>query len=496
VARGAGGGVNTTEGAENRNPGSTAPLWAGAAVVAVAPFFAAFRSGGYYPETQLLIGIVAFVSLAVIAIAARWPPLPSGLPLAALAALVGYGVWTCLSTGWARVLEYAVHDVGRVASYAAVFALALAVMRDPRVRRLAPEALLAGIVVVCLYSLAGRLLPHVLQQDVNSVRLSQPLTYWNALGMFAGFGLLLGVTAAGDRTRPLLWRSLACAAAVPCGVTAYLTLSRGVVASVIAGLALCVAVRPGRATLVAAACAMVPVIALALLLNAFPDVVSAYSDAASRDSQASQGAVFLPILVCATAATGFAFARFTRSSLARGPSPLGPRGRARIAIAVVPLVLAVAVGIAGHGTEKNRLPSSASRITSIETARGHYWRVALGSFGRHPVNGVGSGSFTAEWRQRRGGDQVALDAHSLYVETLAELGVVGALLLLAFVTTVVVAVVRAVRATPRNPTVTAAAAVLGAFAVHLALDWDWEMPAVSLVPLILAAAVLQRRPAA
>jgi hypothetical protein len=374
-----------------------------------------------------------------------------------------------------------------------VFALALAVMREPRMRRLAPQVLLAGILVVCLYSLAGRLLPDLVHQDVNSVRLSQPITYWNALGMFAGFGLLLGVTAAGDRTRPLLWRSAACAAAVPCGVTAYLTLSRGVAASVIAGLALCVAVRPGRATLVATGCAMAPVIALALLLNAFPDVVSAYVDASSRHSQASQGAVLLPILACATGAAGFAFARLTRSPLARGPSPLRPRVRTALAVAVVPLVLAIAVGIAGHGTEKNKLPSSASRITSIETARGHYWRVALGAFGRHPVNGVGAGSFTAEWRQRRGRDQPALDAHSLYVETLAELGVVGALLVLAFAAAVAVALVRGVRAAPRNPTVTAAAAVLGAFAVHLALDWDWEMPAVALVPLILAAAVLCRR---
>jgi hypothetical protein len=70
---------------------------------------------------------------------------------------------------------------------------------------------------------------------------------------------------------------------------------------------------------------------------------------------------------------------------------------------------------------------------------------------------------------------------------------VGALLLLAFFGTVAAAVVRAVRAAPREPLVAVAATVLGAFAVHVALDWDWEMPAVSLIPLILAAAILQPR---
>ena len=476
---------------ESKSTTRTAPLWAGAALVLLAPFFAAFRSGGYYQDTQLLIGTAAFALLAVVAVTAPWPPLPRGLPLAAVAALVGYGVWTGLSTGWARILDVAVHDTDRIAAYVAVFVLALAAMREPRVRRLAPEVLLVGILVVCLYALAGRLLPHLVHERVNSVRLSQPLTYWNGLGMFAGFGVLLGIAAAGDRTRPRLWRSLACAAAVPCGLAMYLTLSRGALASVVAGLVLCVALRRGRATLVAAACALVPTIGLAVILVAFPDVVSSYAGKTSE--RASQGAAFLPIAAAATAAAGLAFARLTRSPLARGRSPLGSRARTAVAIAVVPCVLVAAIWIAGTGTEKSKLPSSAARIASVETARGHYWRVALGAFGRHPVNGVGSGSFMAEWRQRRGHDQPALDAHSIYLETLAELGIVGGLLLLAFLGTLIAGIARAVRATPRNPTLIAAVAVLGAFAVHLALDWDWEMPAVSLIPLILAAAVLQPR---
>jgi hypothetical protein len=46
---------------------------------------------------------------------------------------------------------------------------------------------------------------------------------------------------------------------------------------------------------------------------------------------------------------------------------------------------------------------------------------------------------------------------------------------------------------PRDGTVLAAVGVLAAFAVHMGLDWDWEMPAVALIPLILAAACLQPR---
>jgi O-antigen ligase/polysaccharide polymerase Wzy-like membrane protein len=459
-------------------------------VLLVAPFFSAFRSGGYSVKSQLILAVAVFLVLAAVACTAPWPPLPRGLPLAALALLAGYAVWTGLSTIWARYVESAVHDTDRVGMYVGAFALSLAVMREPRVRRAAPEVLLAGVLVVSLYSLAGRLLPHVVHEHVTSARLSQPLTYWNSLGMFTGFGVLLGVAVAGDRTRARSWRALACAAAVPCGLAAYLTLSRGAAASVLAGLALCVLLRRSRATLVAALCALAPLIALALLLNPFPDVLSVHAD---TSAQASQGAIFLAFSVVATAATGLAFARLSRSSIARRPLGFRPRVRTALAIAVVPLTLAVAVGIAAHGKEKTRLPTTAARITSLETARGHYWRVALAAFGRHPLDGLGSGSFAADWRRKRGHDQPALDVHSLYLETLAELGLVGGLLLLGFAGTVAAGVVRAVRAAAGDPVVAAAAAVVGAFAVHVALDWDWEMPAVSLIALILAAAVLRPR---
>src|SRR2546423_634591 len=82
---------------------STAPLWVAGAALLSAPFFAAFRSGGYGLRSQLIIGFAAFALLAVVAATSRWPPLPGGLPLVALGALAGYSVWTGLSTGWAPV---------------------------------------------------------------------------------------------------------------------------------------------------------------------------------------------------------------------------------------------------------------------------------------------------------------------------------------------------------------------------------------------------------
>jgi len=80
--------------------------------------------------------------------------------------------------------------------------------------------------------------------------------------------------------------------------------------------------------------------------------------------------------------------------------------------------------------------------------------------------------------------EAARDAHSLYIETAAELGVLGLIaLLLAFAG----GILAAVKATSRNRAAAAGpVAVLAAWALHAGLDWDWEMPAVTLIALACA----------
>ena len=82
----------------------------------------------------------------------------------------------------------------------------------------------------------------------------------------------------------------------------------------------------------------------------------------------------------------------------------------------------------------------------------------------------------------------AKDAHSLYIETLGELGLVGAAILAALIVGLAVAARRAFRRLPVQAA--GAIAALSVFAVHAGLDWDWEMPAVSLVALLCAGALI------
>lgn len=118
--------------------------------------------------------------------------------------------------------------------------------------------------------------------------------------------------------------------------------------------------------------------------------------------------------------------------------------------------------------------------------RPSYWRVALEDAGMHPLLGSGTGSFDDVWLAHRPIAANVRDAHSLYLEVLAELGSVGLALLL---TALAVPLVGAARARGR-PVVAPAAAGYSAYLVHAGLDWDWEYPVVTLAGLACGAALL------
>ena len=466
-------------------------VWVAAVALLAAPAVIAFFSGGLQVRSVAAMAMVAFALFGLLAVFGRWPLVEGSWPLLALLALGGLAAWTGASVAWARASRQAVDDTDRMVAYLAVFALAVAVTRRQAIRRLVPDGLLAGVLVVALYALAGRLLPDLVSQtltDEAGDRLHQPLTYWNAMGILMGFGIVLAVAVAGNEARPPGWRAAACAAAVPCGMACLLTFSRGAWLATFAGLAIVLVVRPRRGVMIAAALALVATVALGIALRAAPAVLELGS---GESRQAAQGRLLALAAVAVTAAVGIAFARLARGERTRGALPVPPAMRRAAALAVVPIALGLGAIVAFNVEQTEQLSTSASRVTTLKTYRGDYWRVALGSFAEHPVAGVGTGSFHVEWWRERDSDQFAYDAHSLYLETLAELGLVGALLLAGFVATVVLGLRRRWRAVPDDPLLAAAAGVLAAFAVHAGLDWDWEVPAVSLVALILAAAALQ-----
>jgi O-antigen ligase len=116
--------------------------------------------------------------------------------------------------------------------------------------------------------------------------------------------------------------------------------------------------------------------------------------------------------------------------------------------------------------------------------RAWYWHVAWEDVAAAPIHGRGAGSFELSWLERQPVPVSVRDAHSLYLETLAELGVVGLTLLLLALAPPLVLALRASSA--------AAAGGYVAFLLHAGVDWDWELPAVTLAGLFCGVAALRR----
>ncbi len=94
---------------------------------------------------------------------------------------------------------------------------------------------------------------------------------------------------------------------------------------------------------------------------------------------------------------------------------------------------------------------------------------------------MGAGAYGLLWAQERAETLATVpvkDAHSLYVESLAELGVVGFILIVAALSIILLALAPLRRGADRA---VYAALFAGAFtwAIHAGVDWDWEMPAVT-----------------
>jgi len=130
-------------------------------------------------------------------------------------------------------------------------------------------------------------------------------------------------------------------------------------------------------------------------------------------------------------------------------------------------------------------PSTLERYLSD---RPYYWWTAWHALGDRPLLGSGAGTFDLIWAAGAPIPVFVRDAHSLYLETLVELGPLGLLLVLAALAVPLVAAVRA-----HTDVAAVATGAYVAFLVHAGVDWDWEMPAVTVAGLACGIAVLAER---
>lgn len=411
-------------------------------------------------------------------------------------AIVGLSLLSAISSLWSGSVELSVIEADRVLAYLGFFLAAFLIAQtEERGQRFA-EGLAIAVTLVALLSLGSRLLPDLLEVAGGlgtGPRLRYPLGYWNANG--AMFGIAIGLLLWTSRYAvfaALRWASVAAMPAVLLAL--YFTYSRGGLLALVVAAGCTIALSRDRLWMLAT-------LAIAAL-GTLPAVLAVQSrrslaDAVNDDAVVGQGVTVLLILLAGTALVLLLFAslrwierrdgRLTGRALelSRHPGVL----RAIAAIAAV-IALAAVLAVGGRAWDQFsssdiQFPDQPERHFSQLSGAGRhdFWRVALDTFGDKPVLGTGAGTYEFAWEERRSIELPVHDAHSLYLEAFAELGVLGGILVLVLVGSLLWAGLSAWRAAPhpRRELYGALFATTLAFAVGAAFDWFWELAAIGAI---------------
>ncbi|HVA18750.1 MAG TPA: O-antigen ligase family protein [Solirubrobacteraceae bacterium] len=472
--------------------------------------FTGFNAGGYFPATPAVAAIVVSQILLVRVLQSRNPF--EGLApatLAAIAALGFYALLTLVSAFWSHATGRALIEFDRAWLYLLILVLFGTVRASTEDLRWLVRGLLMGASIVCLAGLISRVLPDVWHTapDVSNQRLSFPVTYWNTLGLLAALGIVLAFHLTCTLGERRLYRILAAAVLPLLAATLFFTFSRGAMAAGAIGLVVYILVARPRGLLsgvLATAPATVALIVVAYHANLL-DTVRPTTPAAV--SQGHRVALAAALCVAACAGLRLLFAagldprlrRIAGTALISRQMRLAAIAGALVAVLVTGLALGVPhslandwsrfiSGAATHGRHDLR-----QRLTDPSNdGRTDLWRVAVRGFEASPVHGHGAGMYQTLWERNRPHFAFTINAHSLYLQAMAELGIPGLLLLLVLVG----AVLCGLSVRTRGPQRSLYGALLACgvvWALRAGVDWDWEMPVVTLIFFAVAGAALNPR---
>jgi O-antigen ligase len=463
----------------------------------------ALAGGGFDVTDRHIAGLAVWLVVVGLLVLGAASGASLGRPFYWSAGLLGgLALLSALSSFWSGSMELSTIEADRLLVYLSFFLSAFLIAQTNERRQRFAEGLAIAITLVVLLGLASRLLPDILSiTDPGGPRLRYPLGYWNANGAMCGMAIaMLLWMSRGASWAALRWAS---AAAIPAVLlTLYFTYSRGGLLALVVAVLCLLALSKDRlwllATLAVGAIATLPAM---LAVQDRREL----ADNLGGQAMADQGITVLLILLGGTAVTLGVFAALRRLEIRDGrltgkALQLSRNRRLLRWIAIAGAVVAVGVTIAVGGRAWDQFSSPDVQFPAQPekhfgqlsgAGRHDFWRVSIDAFSERPIFGSGAGTYEFSWEEDRSIDMPVHDAHSLYFEAFAELGVVGGLTTLGLVGSLLwwgFASWRAARGAARERYAVLVAVML-AFAVGAAFDWFWELAALGAV-FFLAAGVL------
>lgn len=419
-----------------------------------------------------------------------------------LAALVGI---KGLSLVWTISDNLTVLELLRSSMYLATFILVLAALSSSRqVSPLVDAAVLISAAVGG-YGVMQKINPVGYPATTpDSTRIGSTLEYANTTAMVVGLGIVLGL-ARMNEMKSSLGRGVYAALVLLFGLTLYLTLSRGGIISLGAGVITMFVLGGNRLqNFVNLALVSAP---MAWLVYQVQDLEALFLQNATESQQLVDGAALRTDLLISMAA---AFLLQAIYAIFAERYELVPDVRKVLGAVVLVGVLALG-GVGGYLASDQLLAGSFSdavtgrmeqdesaneRLTSLSSnSRSQYWQVAWQEWKQHPFLGTGAGTFQLTWLEDRPGFGGVKQVHNVYLEQGTETGVFAFLALTGFAALIVAYTARATwRSEPLGNRRILLSGLTSALVLYLfssALEWHWYITASTLIFFILAAVAVK-----
>ena len=457
--------------------------------IAVLLALAVFAGQGSRDDALATVGVAALLVAAVALAAAARGLLPlrqlDRAGLAVVAGAVALTAWAGISIAWSIAGDRSWDWLARGLVYLAFLALGiLAGAGAAGARRLA--AVVAVVVAAALaWALLGVAVPAFFEDGDRVARLREPVGYWNALALLADAALGLGLWLARARRIELrVWGLLLVYAAT---VALLLTQSRAGLVGAVAVLALWLYLSETRlADGLRALVAALPGLAVGGWAFTRPALVE---DGALRADRVVDGRAFAALLLAGAVVVALAAWRLHVSRLVAERENV-VRGALLASCALVLVVglsgVVAAVGNPVSWTSRQlageECANDPGRLTDLcANNRPAWWRESLRIAADRPLGGSGAGTFELARKRFREDASAVSEPHSVPLQLLADLGVVGLGLGLLIVVGAVAGMRRGLRLAQgsERPAAAALACLVLAYAVHALVDYDLDFLAVT-----------------
>lgn len=469
----------------------------------------ALAGGGFDVSDRHIAGLAAWLIVVALLVFGAGSAVKPERPLYwAGGLIVCLSLLSAISSLWSGSVELSVIEADRIAVYLGFFLAAFLIAQTDERRQRFAEGMAIALALLAIVGLTSRLLPHVLTVGSalgSGPRLNYPLGYWNANGALFGMAIPLLLWASRQAAWSIL-RWLA-AAAIPITLLAlYFTYSRGGLLALLVACVCLIALSSDRIWLLAT---------LAIgALGALPAVLSIQSRDSLAENLGTQTAIAEGVTVTLVLLAGVALSLLLFAALRWEERREGkltgravaisrnPRVLQGIGLTVALLAIAAVIAVGGRAWDQFtgpdiQFPSNPQEHFSDLSGAGRhdFYKVAGEAFEEKPLLGQGAGTYQFSWNQLRDRDIPVHDAHSLYLESFAELGAVGGLLVLGLVGFLLWCAFAAWRNAPppQRERYAALLAVMLAFAISAAFDWFWEIAVLGGVFFIAAGVVVAAR---